>query len=115
MKILVIGGGILGASVLRQLKLNPKFEIVVADWRKDCVAVKTGVIKKVDILAHVTPMNAVDIVEHVNPDLVLIARTQKDWKHEDTTLGHHFISNMERELSHISIPVIIVDIAMREF
>ena len=115
MKILVIGGGNKGASVISQLKKNDKIEIIVADWKTDCVAVKKGHVEKIHVHAHVTPLNMKDIIDQVTPDLVILARSEKDWRHEDTVLGGQFVAGMERELLHSCVPVIIADRAMTVF
>ncbi len=106
MRILVVGAGELGARTIQQLQKNTDLEIVVADHREDPYALKEGVIKKVDIKLHVTPMNAVQVCLTVKPDIVLIARKLKDWGHHDTLMGGHYVSGMERELAKLHIPVI---------
>lgn len=106
MRILVVGAGELGAKTIRQLKKNPKLEIVVADHRDEPYAVKEGIIERLDLKLHVTPMNAVQVCLTVKPDLVLIARKLQDWGHHDTLMGSQYVAGMERELAKLHIPVV---------
>ncbi len=106
MRILVIGAGELGARTIEQLRKNEGIEILVCDHREDPYALTEGVIDKVDIKLHVTPMNAVQVALTAKPDLVLIARKLKDWGHHDTLMGTQYVAGMERELAKLHIPVI---------
>ncbi len=112
MRILVIGGGKLGTVVIKQLKKNPDVKIVVADWRRDCVAVEKKVIDKIDIHAHITPMNFKTVIEKVRPDLVLVARSAKDWRYEDSPMGSHLVQGMEKQMLTQKVPVILVGALM---
>lgn len=106
MRVLVIGAGELGARTILQLRKNEDVEIVVSDHREDPFALREGVIEKIDVKLHVTPMNAVQVALTTKPDLVLIARKVKDWGHHDTVMGSQYVAGMERELSKLHIPVI---------
>lgn len=106
MRILVVGAGELGARTIMQLRKNPKLEIIVADHRDEPYALKEGIIEKVDIKLHVTPMNAVQVCLTVKPDMVLIARKLQDWGHHDTLMGSQYVAGMERELAKLHIPVV---------
>ena len=78
MKVLVVGAGRTGAHVIRQLRKNPDIEIVTADPRADSFAVKTGVIKAVDILEGFTPLTVDFVLEKAKPDLILLATASED-------------------------------------
>jgi hypothetical protein len=78
MRILVVGAGETGAAVIRQLKKNPAFEIVVADAREDPPAVRRGVIDRVDYRESLTPLNMEHLLKRVSPDLVLLAASARD-------------------------------------
>lgn len=106
MRILVIGAGELGARTVKQLRKNERIEIVVSDHREDPYALREGIIDKVDIKLHVTPMNAVQVCLTAKPALVLIARKLKDWGHHNTLMGSQYVAGMERELAKLHIPVI---------
>jgi len=106
LRVLVIGGGKLGAQVIAQLRKNEHIEIVVADAHKEPCTVKNGVIKAVDIPVHITPLNFREIVEQVDPDLVLLARTTEDWEQTDVPMGTEYVMGMERELTKMEIAVL---------
>jgi hypothetical protein len=113
MKTLVVGAGALGIRVIKQLRKNKEFDIIVADYREDCQAVREGVIEKVDILEHLTPLNIGLCCEEVEPDIVFLCREARDWGHHDTVMATQFISGMEKELSGYHIPVIPVSSLVR--
>lgn len=113
MKALVIGAGSLGIRVIKQLRKNERIEMVVADYREDCQAVKEGVIKRVDILEHLTPLNIGECCDDVEPDIIFLCREARDWGHHDTVMATQFISGMEKQLSVYRIPVIPVSSLVR--
>lgn len=106
MKVLVIGAGRLGAQVISQLRKNKRITVITADAHDEPEAVKRGIIEKVDLHIHVTPLNAAEIVEKIKPDLVLLARTVDDWEEGDVPMGTEFVMGMERELTRVGVPVL---------
>lgn len=106
MRVLVIGAGKLGVQVLRQLKKNPDLEVVVADPHERPQAVADGLLDKVDLRVHVTAMNFQEVMDSVEPDLVLLARTTEDWEKLDTPMGTQFVLGMEKELTRSAVPVL---------
>ena len=115
MKVLVIGAGHLGCAVIKQLQKVPEIDLVVSDWKKDNEAIKAELIDHIDVPAHITPMNMQEVLEKVGPDIIIIARTPKDWRHEDTTMGVQFIDQMEKQLMGYGIPVILASPSMKFF
>lgn len=113
MKALVIGAGELGIRVIKQLRKSSEIEIIVADYREDCLAVQQGVIDHVDIMEHLTPLNIGDCCEDAKPDIIFLCREASDWGHHDTVMATQFVSGMERELSVYHIPVIPVSSLVR--
>jgi hypothetical protein len=113
MRALVVGAGSLGIRVIKQLRKNKKIEIMVADYRPDCQAVREGVIEKVDIMEHLTPLNISECCEEVEPDIVFLCREARDWGHHDTVMATQFISGMEKQLSGYHIPVVPVSSLVR--
>lgn len=103
---MVIGAGKLGAQVLRQLRKNPDLEVVVADPHDRPLAVAEGLVEKVDLKTHVTALNFQEVVDAVNPDLVLLARTTEDWEKVDTPMGPQYVLGMERELTKSAVAVL---------
>lgn len=106
MRVLVVGAGHLGAQVIEQLKKNEHIEIVVADAHKEPHAVKAKIIEAVDLPVHITPLNFKEIVEQVDPDLVLLARTTEDWEQTDVPMGTEYVMGMERELTKMHVAVL---------
>jgi hypothetical protein len=78
MRILVVGAGRTGARVIRQLRKNPKIEIVTADPREEVFAVQAGLIEAVDIREGFTPLTADYVLEKARPDLILLAMATED-------------------------------------
>ncbi|TET91041.1 MAG: hypothetical protein E3J35_03435 [Methanomassiliicoccales archaeon] len=113
MKALVVGAGELGVRVIKQLRKNPGIEIIVADYREDCTAVQQGIIEKVDILEHLTPLNIGTCCDETEPDIVFLCREAKDWGHHDTIMATQFVAGMEKELASYHIPVIPVSSLVR--
>ena len=109
MRVLVIGAEKLGTQVIGQLKKIPEIELVVAERRERPVAVECGVIDKVDVVAHVTSLNFSEVLERVNPDFVILARTVQDWEKTETPMGSEYVEGMERELTKFDVAVIPVD------
>jgi len=106
MKVLVVGAGKLGCAVIRQLRKNDDVEIVVSDPRDGPEAVVHGIVEKVDLRVHITPMNFEEVVSQVRPDIVLLARTVDDWEKGDTPMGSQYVLGMERELTKYGVAVI---------
>jgi len=78
MRVLVIGAGRTGSRVIRQLRKNPRIEIVTADPRPELYAVEKGVIEAVDIRETLTPLTLEHVLEQSRPDLVLLAMPTED-------------------------------------
>lgn len=106
MRVLVIGAGKLGIQVIRQLRKNPDLEILVADPHERPEALAEGVIDKVDLRVHVTPLNVAEVVAATEPHLVLLARTLDDWEKGDTPMGTQYVMGMEKELTRAGVPVL---------
>jgi len=106
MRVLVIGAGRLGSMVIRQLRKNPRLEILVADPHKNPCAVADGTLCDAHIRVHVTPLNFKEVVDQVKPDLVVLARTTEDWEQSDVPMGAEYVIGMERELTKGDVPVL---------
>ncbi|MBU0684264.1 MAG: hypothetical protein KJ653_00210 [Candidatus Thermoplasmatota archaeon] len=106
MKVLVVGAGRLGSQVIKQLRKNPEIQIVVADAHEKPNAVVDGVIRSVDLRVHITPLNFMEIVDRVRPDLVILARTTEDWEQSDVPMGSEYVAGMERELTRTNVAVL---------
>lgn len=72
MRIWLIGADKSGCEVLRQLQKDPDIEIVVTDMIDQPRAVTDRLIKKVDFVESVTPININSLARRIRPDLILI-------------------------------------------
>ena len=57
MRVLVVGAGMVGARVLRQLKKNPRIEVVTVDPRDRPYAVEQGIIDDVTTTRSLTRLS----------------------------------------------------------
>ncbi|MBS1253654.1 MAG: hypothetical protein MAG451_02707 [Anaerolineales bacterium] len=78
MRILVIGAGVAGAQVLRQLQKNPNLTVLTVDPGEEPYAVQQGIIDAVDIHEAVTPLTLEHVLEQAQPDLVLLTMATED-------------------------------------
>lgn len=78
MKLLVVGAGRVGTSVLAQLQKNPNLSVVTVDPREKPYAVRQGLIEKVDIQEAFTPLTMAYVLEQAQPDLILMTATTED-------------------------------------
>ncbi len=73
MRIWLIGAGTIGAATLRQLQKNPDIHVVVSDPSPNPLAVREGLIEKVDYLETVNPVNIAPLARRIRPDLILLS------------------------------------------
>ena len=78
MRVLVVGAGMVGARVLRQLKKNPRIEVVTVDPRDRPYAVEQGIIEDVDYHAELNTVELKETLSKVRPDLVLVTTSKED-------------------------------------
>ncbi len=78
MRVLVIGAGLAGAQVLRQLQKNPDLTVLTADPAEEPYAVQQGIIDAVDIHEAVTPLTLDHVLKQAQPDLVLLTTATED-------------------------------------
>lgn len=72
MRIWLIGAEQAGCNAIAQLRKNANVEVVVSSAADMPKAVKDGVIRKVDYVEYVTPMNINTLARRVRPDLILL-------------------------------------------
>jgi FlaA1/EpsC-like NDP-sugar epimerase len=107
MRVLVIGAGRGGASVIRQLQKNPNLSILTVDPRQEPYAVQQGAIERVDIQEVFTPLTLDYILEQAEPDLVLIATSTQDLGLGDAPGMDILAQSLREELAALSeAPVI---------
>ncbi len=78
MRVLLVGAGVAGSRVLRQLRKNPNLTVLIADPRERPPALEEKLIDKVDYREVLTPLTLEFIVSQAQPDLVLIATETED-------------------------------------
>ena len=78
MKILVVGAGVIGAKVIKQLRRNPSIEIRVVDSRKVPYSVEEGIIETVDYQVELRPVELEQVINEVKPDIVLVTTSPQD-------------------------------------
>ena len=78
LKILVVGAGKIGLRVIKQLRKNPNIEIITVDPRENPKALEEGIIEKVDYSIDLIPGEIMNLLEEVNPDLVLVTTSKDD-------------------------------------
>ncbi len=78
MRVLLVGAGVAGTRVLRQLRKNPNLTVLTVDPREQPPAVLQGLIESVDYREVLTPLTLEFIVSQAKPDLVLIATETED-------------------------------------
>jgi hypothetical protein len=72
MKVWLIGASRIGTEILRQLQKNEEIEVVVSDSSPRPLAVREGVIEKLDYIETVTPVNVNSLARRLYPDLILV-------------------------------------------
>ena len=83
MKVWLIGASRIGTEILRQLQKNEEIEVVVSDSSARPLAVREGVIEKVDYIETVTSVNVNSLARRLYPDLILV-----DSGAESRNFGH---------------------------
>lgn len=70
MRIWLIGAGSTGAATLRQLQKNPDIDVVVSDPSPRPLAVREGLIEKVDYQETVNSVNINHLARRIRPYLI---------------------------------------------
>lgn len=78
MRVLVVGAGLNGAKVIRQLMKNPAITIITSDPREDPYALEEGLIEAVDIQEALTPLTLDYVLRQAKADLILLTTSTED-------------------------------------
>ncbi len=109
MRVLLVGGGQLGKDVLKQLLKNKKIQVILSDLRERPPVVEEGLLKKVDLVGNVTPLNIKAVIKKYRPDLIVMAASSVDTAMDKTPSGDVLNLQIQKEVAGISsVPVIIV-------
>jgi len=107
MRILVVGAGVVGAQVLRQLQKNQSLTIITCSPHQEPLAVQKGTISKVDIQETLTPLTLGYILAQAEPDLILLASSSEDFGLGTAPGVDVMVDSLKRELASISkVPLI---------
>lgn len=109
MRVLVVGAGMVGARVLRQLKKNPKIEVVTVDPRDRPYAVEQGIIEDVDYHAELNTVELKETLSKVRPDLVLVTTSKEDMARTGVSGLEVLVTALRNELEATAeVPIIAV-------
>lgn len=109
MRVLVVGAGMVGARVLRQLKKNPKIEVVTVDPRDRPYAVEQGIIEDVDYHAELNTVELKETLSKVMPDLVLVTTSKEDMARTGVSGLEVLVTALRNELEATAeVPIIAV-------
>jgi len=107
MRVLVVGAGVTGTEVLRQLSKNPRLTVLTLDPRDEPHAVKKKLVAAVDFKEALTPLTLDHVLEQAKPDLILLATSSKDLGLGTTAGVDILASAMRYELTKIAdVPVV---------
>lgn len=107
MRILVAGAGHVGAKVLRQLKKNPKLEVLTVDPREEPPAVQEGIIPDVDYREELSLTALEGVIKQVKPDIVLVTTSTEDMGLGTAPGMDIYVESLRAELASIvDVPVI---------
>jgi len=109
MRVLVVGAGMVGARVLRQLKKNPRIEVVTVDPRDRPYAVEQGIIMDVDYHAELNTVELKETLSKVRPDLVLVTTSKEDMARTGVSGLEVLVTALRNELEATAeVPIIAV-------
>jgi Trk K+ transport system NAD-binding subunit len=109
MRVLVVGAGMVGARVLKQLKKNPKIKVVTIDPRDTPYAVEQGIIEGVDYIVDLNTVEVMETVNNVRPDLVLVTTSKEDIARAGVSGLEVLVTGLRNELEATAeVPIIAV-------
>ncbi len=107
MRVLVIGAGKTGATVIEQLRKNPDIATITVDPREETYALEEKITDEVDIQQEITPITLEHIIEKVKPHLVLLTMSTEDMGLGKAPGVDILADSLKEELASISgVPVI---------
>ena len=109
MKILIVGAGVVGARVIKQLRRNPSIEIRVVDSRETPYSVQEGIIETVDYQVELRPIELEQVIREVKPDIVLVTTSPQDISRSSIPGLEILVEALRIELESTSkVPIIAV-------
>lgn len=112
MRIWLIGAETTGAATLRQLQKNPEITVVVSDPSPHPLAVREGLISKVDFQETVNSVNINQLARRIRPDLILLSPPEGGSGLGALEGGQALAQALNYEIgTHSEYPVIILSIS----
>jgi hypothetical protein len=112
MRIWLIGAETTGAATLRQLQKNPEITVVVSDPSPRPLAVREGLISKVDFQETVNSVNINQLARRIRPDLILLSPPEGGSGLGALEGGQALAQALNYEIgTHSEYPVIILSIS----
>ena len=102
MRVWVIGAARAGTEAIRQLQKNDEIEIVVSDAAAEPLAVREGLIARVDHVESVTPININSLARRVRPDLIVIDSSGESQKYGRMSGGSELSQALTYEIAAAS-------------
>ncbi len=112
MRIWLIGAGTIGAATLRQLQKNPDIDVVVSDPSPRPLAVREGLIDKIDYQETVNSVNINHLARRIRPDLILLSPPEGGVGLGALEGGQALAQALNYEISaHSEYPVIVLSVS----
>ncbi len=80
MRVWLIGASSTGTEVIKQLKKSSQIDLTVSAESPDPKAVRDGVIKQVNYVETVTPVNVDSLARRIRPDLILLDSSASSYR-----------------------------------
>ena len=107
MRVWLIGASTGGTEAIRQLRKSEQIDVIVSAPSPTPLAVREGVIAKVDYVETVTPVNVNSLARRVRPDLIVIDSSASSYR--GRTGGSELSQALTYEIAAASIlPCVII-------
>lgn len=107
MRVWLIGASRAGTEAIRQLRKSEQIDVIVSAPSPTPLAVREGVIAKVDYVETVTPVNVNSLARRVRPDLIVIDSSASSYR--GRTGGSELSQALTYEIAAASIlPCVII-------
>jgi hypothetical protein len=80
MRIWLIGASRSGTEAIRQLQKSEQVDVIVSAPSPTPLAVREGVLRKVDYVETVTPVNVNKLAKRVRPDLIVVDSSASSYR-----------------------------------
>ncbi len=109
MRVWVIGAARAGTEAIRQLQKNGEIEIIVSDAAAEPLAVREGVIGRVDHVESVTPVNINSLARRVRAALIVIDSSSESQRYGRMPGGSELSQALTQEIAaSCDVPCIVL-------